>query len=283
MDGVIIVNKKKGMTSFDVSHKVGKILGTKKIGHTGTLDPLAEGVLVLCLGEATKIAELITSYDKEYIAGVKLGIDTDTYDIEGKVLKEIVIDKELDISSVLNSFKKTYLQEVPKYSAVKVNGKKLYEYARSGEEVILPKKEVTIYSIELLDKSLDTFKFKAHVSKGCYIRSIIHEIGEALGVGACMISLVRTKQGNISIEDAYTLEDIENGNYKLYSIDEVLDIPKIVVSEELEFKIKHGVVIDNKWDIKDKVLFVNKNNLLLGIYYNKDDKLKTWKNFHFEV
>lgn len=281
MDGVLVVNKKKGFTSFDVAHKVGKILGTKKIGHTGTLDPLAEGVLVLCLGEATKIAELITAYDKEYIAGVKLGIETDTYDSEGKVLKEVEVPDNLDIDGVLSTYKKTYLQEVPIYSSVKVNGKKLYEYARSGEEVELPKKEVTIYSIECLDKSKSTFTFKAHVSKGCYIRSIIHEIGLDLGVGASMTSLIRIKQGNISIEDAYTLEDIESGNYKLYSIDEMLDIPQVVVDKDLEFKIRNGVFLDNMWNILDKVLFINNNHELLGIYYRDNDLLKTWKNFHF--
>jgi len=282
MDGVLVVNKKKGMTSFDVARYVGKILGTRKIGHTGTLDPLAEGVLVLCLGEATKIAELITAYDKEYIAGVKLGIETDTYDIQGKILKEVKVPNNLDIDSLLKSYKKTYYQEVPIYSSVKVNGKKLYEYARAGEEVILPKKEVSIYSIECLDKNYDTFTFKAHVSKGCYIRSIIHEIGLDLGVGACMNSLIRTKQGNISLKEAYTLEDIEKGNYKLYSIDEVVEFPQIIVDKEIEKKIRNGVLVENKWNIEDKVLFMNKNKELLGIYYRDNNYLKTWKNFNFE-
>ena len=189
----------------------------------------------------------------------------------------------MDIEGVLSTYKKTYLQEVPIYSSVKVNGKKLYEYARYGEEVELPKKEVSIYSIECLDKSFDTFSFKAHVSKGCYIRSIIHEIGIDLGVGASMTSLIRIKQGNISIEDAYTLEDIENGNYKIYSIEEVLDYPHIVVDKELEFKIRNGVVIPNQWNIEDKVLFISSNHKLLGIYYREKDMLKTWKNFHFEA
>ena len=279
MDGVLVVNKKKGMTSFDVVKKVGQILGTKKIGHTGTLDPLAEGVLILCIGKATKIVELLTSYDKEYIAGVRLGIETDTYDIEGNIIKENTINRDYDIDSLLKKYQKTYLQEVPIYSAVKVNGKKLYEYARNKEDVNLPKKEVTIYSIECLSNEKDDFTFKVHVSKGCYIRSLIHEIGLDLGVGAVMTSLIRTKQGNVSIDEAYTLEDIERGNYKLYSIEEVLDYPQVVVDSKLEFIIKNGVLIDNLWNIKDKVLFFNQSHQLLGIYQINNEQLKTWKNF----
>ena len=279
MDGIIVVNKKKGMTSFDVVKKIGQILGTRKVGHTGTLDPLAEGVLLVCVGKACKIVELLVSYDKEYIAGVKLGLETDTYDIEGQVLKQSEVPKDLDIEKVLKSFQKTYLQEVPIYSAVKVNGKKLYEYARNNIEVELPKKEVTIKDIQLLSQKGDTFTFQAHVTKGCYIRSLIHDIGEKLGIGACMTSLTRTRQGRVSIDEAYTLEEIESGNYKIYSILEVLDYPQITVDKELEFKISNGVKIPNNWNIRDKVLFLNKDNKLLGIYEVDNQMLRTWKNF----
>lgn len=276
--GVIVVNKEKGVTSHDVVDHLRKIFGIKKIGHTGTLDPLAEGVLIVCIGEATKIVELITSYDKEYIAGVKLGIRTDTYDIEGRVLEEKKVEDNINILNVLNSYKKTYLQEVPIYSAVKVNGKKLYEYARSGEDVLLPKKEVTIKEIELLDKDNDTFTFRALVSKGCYIRSLINDIGNDLGIGAIMTSLKRTKQGIISIDDSYSVKDIINNNYKYYLIDEVLDYPVITVKKDVEKLISNGVRINNKWNIKDKVIFKNSNRLL-GIYELDNDKLKVWKNF----
>ncbi len=279
MNGVIVVNKEKGMTSFDVVHEIKQIFHTKKVGHTGTLDPLAEGVLIVCIGNATKIVELITAKDKEYIAEAKLGIKTDTLDTEG----EIVDKKEFNIDlleDTLNSYKKTYLQEVPIYSAVKVNGKKLYEYARNSIEVELPKKEVTIKEIELLSSSNDTFKFKCLVSKGCYIRSLINDIANSMNTYATMTSLVRTKQGKTTINESFTLEDIRNNNYKLYTIDEVLDYPVIEVDEYLEKKISNGMKIDNTFNIKDKVIFKNKNNKLLGIYEVDNKKLKTWKNFN---
>lgn len=278
--GVIIVNKEKDSTSFDIVNKISKLFGIKKVGHTGTLDPLAEGVLIICLGKATKIVELLTAEDKEYIAGVKLGIKTDSYDIEGKVLEEKQVPKNINLKDVLSLFKKTYLQEVPIYSAVKVNGKKLYEYARSNKKVELPKKEVTIKEIELLKEEKSEFTFKTLVTKGCYIRSLINDIGSYLECGAIMTSLVRTKQGNISIDDSYTIEDIEKGNFKLYKIEEVLDYPQVVVDKELEFKISNGMKIYNKWRIKDKVIFKNTNNKLLGIYEVDNQKLRVWKNFN---
>ena len=279
MNGVIVVNKEKGMTSFDVVHEIKKIFHTKKVGHTGTLDPLAEGVLIVCIGNATKIVELITAKDKEYIAEAKLGIKTDTLDTEGEIVDKKDFNIEL-LEDTLNSYKKTYLQEVPIYSAVKVNGKKLYEYARNGIEVELPKKEVTIKEIELLSSSNDTFKFRCLVTKGCYIRSLINDIATSMNTYATMTSLVRTKQGKTTINDAYTLEDIRNNNYKLYTIDEVLDYPVIEVDEYLEKKISNGMKIDNTFNIKDKVIFKNKDNKLLGIYEVDNKKLKTWKNFN---
>ena len=177
--GLIIVNKEKGYTSRDIVNIVGKVLDTKKIGHTGTLDPLATGVLVLGFNNATKIFELLFSDDKEYIAEVVMGYETDTLDIEGKVLKEDLNFNitEDNINDVLGSFKGTYMQEVPIYSAVKINGKKLYDYARNGEKVELPKREVCIKSIELLEFTNKSFTFKCTVSKGTYIRSLIREVG----------------------------------------------------------------------------------------------------------
>lgn len=277
--GIIILNKKKDYTSYDIVKILSHLYGLRKIGHTGTLDPLAEGVLIICIGNATKIEELITAEDKEYIAEVKLGIKTDTYDINGKIIEEKEIIEVPDIKSTLNSFNKTYLQEVPKYSAVKVNGKKLYEYARNNLEVELPKKEVTIKKIELLEQAKDTFKFKTLVSKGCYIRSLINDISNELNIPMTMTSLLRTKQGLATLDEAYTLEDIKNNRHKIYSIEDMIDFEKITVNKEDEFKISNGVPINNKWNIKDKVLFKNKNGKLLGIYENKDNKLFTWKNF----
>ena len=221
INGILLVNKPKGVTSRAVVNHVVRKLNIKKIGHTGTLDPLATGVLVLCIGRATKLAEKITAKDKEYLVTVQVGIETDTLDVTGKILKQ---KKDYSLSEdklkeTLNFFKGEYLQEVPKYSAVKVNGKRLYEYARAGLEVELPKKNVKIFSIELLDFNKDEFKFKVHVSKGTYIRSLIRDIGNKLSIPMCMKELVRTKQGEYLLEDCYTSEEIEKDKYKIIAID----------------------------------------------------------------
>ncbi|MBQ2909186.1 MAG: tRNA pseudouridine(55) synthase TruB [Bacilli bacterium] len=277
--GIILVNKEKDMTSFDVVNEISHLFGIKRVGHTGTLDPLAEGVLLVAIGKATKVVELLTATYKEYIATVKLGIKTDTLDITGKVLEQNEVPNLENLDEVLNSFKKTYLQEVPIYSAVKVNGKKLYEYARNNEQVELPKKTVTIKEIELLDKTEDTFKFKTLVSKGCYIRSLINDIGNELNTYATMTELTRTKQGKVSIEETKTLKDIKNGNFKIYEIDEVLEIPVIVVDSVQEQKIRTGQKINNDYNIKEKVIFKDQNNFILGIYESKEGLLSVWKNF----
>lgn len=277
--GVLYINKPKGITSFDVVNEISHLFGIKRVGHTGTLDPLAEGVLIIAIGKATKIVDLLTAEDKEYIAGVKLGIKTDTYDIEGKVIAKKEVPNNINLEETLKSFRKTYLQEVPIYSAVKVNGKKLYDYARKNEKVELPKKEVTIKEIELLESNKQTFTFKALVTKGCYIRSLINDIGEKLNTYATMTSLVRTKQGKIHLEETNTLEDIKNLEYKLYKIEDVLSYPIVRVNEELAFKISNGIKIENKWKISDKVIFKDDKNCLLAIYQKDSDKLIPWKGF----
>ena len=280
MNGLIVVNKEKGYTSRDVVNIVGKTLGIKKIGHTGTLDPLAEGVLVLTIGKATKIGELLTCCYKEYVADAVLGILTDSLDITGNVLDKKEIPKDIDIETVLQQYKKTYLQEVPSYSAVKVAGKKLYEYARNNEEVILPKKEVTIKEIKLLDKTDKYFSFSCLVSKGCYIRSLIRDIGSSLNNYATMTKLTRVKQGKFSIESAYTLNEFLNGKFGVLSIEDVLDYKVVQVDDITEIKINNGQKLENTYKIEDKVIFKNMNGKILGIYEKFDDnKLKTWKNF----
>ena len=168
---------------------------------------------------------------------------------------------------------------MPIYSAVKVKGKKLYEYARENKPVELPKKEVTIKEISLLETDRNTFIFKALVSKGCYIRSLIRDIGESLDTYATMTNLTRTKQGKYTLTDAYTLEDISSGNFNLLKIEDVLDYPKIVADEKLSFKIKSGQKLKNEYNIKDKVIFIDQNNKLLGIYQVENEDLKVWKNF----
>ena len=287
MDGIVLINKEKNCTSRDVVNQVSKILKTKKIGHTGTLDPIATGVLVLCIGKATKLVEVITSYDKEYEAEVILGIKTDTKDITGKILKEekAIISKE-NIEECLKKMIGTYNQTVPIYSAVKINGKKLYEYARNNEEIELPKRKVTIKELKLIsdityEKEKTKFKIKCHVSKGTYIRSLIEDIATNLNTIGTMENLKRTKQGNFQIANANTIKDIENNKFKIYPIEEILEkFDKIEMTNDLYFKIKNGSIIKNNYN-HDIVAFT-KNNKVIAIYkeYSKDKTLlKPWKMF----
>lgn len=282
MNGVIVVNKPKGITSRDVVNEVVKYLGTKKVGHTGTLDPLATGVLVLCIGKATKLVEILTSNDKEYIATVKLGILTDTLDTYGTIIKKenVKLDRNKLIEA-LNSFVGTYNQEVPLYSAVKINGKKLYEYARENKTVDLPKRMVEIKDIKLLEFNNNSYKFKVMVSKGTYIRSLIKDINDKLGIIGVMSDLQRTRQGKFSIDDAYDLENIKNGNFKVLSITDVVKDKKcVIIDDNLYNIIKNGGLINNVYN-KDLITFIY-NNEVIAIYkiYDKDNtKLKPYKIF----
>ena len=289
MNGILLINKGENYTSRDVVNKVGKILGTKKVGHTGTLDPLATGVLVLCLGSATKLNEILTSTYKEYEAEITLGLLTDTLDITGNELKEekVNVNKE-QILEALNKMTGKYVQEVPIYSAVKVNGRKLYEYARAGESVELPKREVDIKELELIGNIKYTdnktiFNIRCLVSKGTYIRALVNDIANSLNTIGVMSKLTRTKQGKFKLENCYKIEDIESGNYKLISIAEALNnFPKVVVDGYLENLIKNGAVINDEWK-QEHILFIDKNNCLLALYksYDKDkNKLKPWKMFN---
>lgn len=276
--GVLLVNKEKDMTSRDVVNEVSRILGIKKIGHTGTLDPMAEGVLVLTIGRATKLGELLTAYEKEYIAEVKVGVKTDTLDITGNILEEKHIDEKIDYENLLKKFPKKYNQEVPIYSAVKVNGKKLYEYARKNENVDLPKKEVIIKKIELLEENKEIFKFKCLVSKGTYIRSLIRDLGNQIDKNFTMLSLVRTKQGDFTINNAYTLKEIKDNKFKILSINEVLNYyPVIKVDNKLKKKIINGCKINNDYNIENMVLFKDKNDNLIAIYKKEGSNLKIFK------
>lgn len=281
-NGILIVNKPSGITSRDVVNIVGKTLNTKKVGHTGTLDPMATGVLVLCLGNALKVCEIITANDKEYIAKVILGIETETLDTTSPIIntKKTNITKE-EIEKVLNSFKGIYLQEVPKYSAVKINGKKLYEYAREGKEIELPKKMVTIYDIQLISdityyNDTTSFYIKTTVSKGTYIRSLIRDIGYKLNTYGCMDSLERTRQGIFNIDNSYTLEEIKNNNYKLLSIEESLpNIPLVEVDNKTLFKIRNGVKL-KKFFTGDMAIIKDKNKVV-AIYKNDLNESKLFK------
>ena len=281
MDGILVVDKPKDYTSRDIVNIVSKKLQTKKVGHTGTLDPLATGVLVLCIGKATKLVDLLAS-SKEYIAEVTLGICTDTLDITGSILKEEKAHISKDkITDALKQMVGTYKQEVPLYSAVKVGGKKLYEYARNNQKVVLPKKEVTIYALELIDnikyeKNKTIFKIKCHVSHGTYIRALINDLANKLGTLGVMSDLRRIKNNHFTINDAYTLDDIESGNYKIIPIKDALtSYPNITIDDKMAFKIKNGQVIDNIYH-QDLVVFLNKQEVL-AIYKNDNDKLKVYK------
>lgn len=283
MDGIIVINKPKGYTSRDVVNIVGKALHTTQIGHTGTLDPMATGVLVLCVGKATKMVELLTSESKEYEVELKLGFETDTLDMEGIVLREENVPNltKEKIEETLNQFLGFQKQEVPIYSAIKVNGKKLYEYARNNQAVELPIKDITIYDIELISYQKDTIRFKTYVSKGTYIRSLVRDIAYKLGTVGTMTALNRTKQGMFSIEDAYTIEDIKNNAYKIQKIEESLPIIKIQVEDETIFKIKNGQILDRFFK-DDMAMLMDSHHHPLAIYktYEKDTKkVKPYKVF----
>lgn len=284
MNGILIVNKETGYTSRDVVNIVSKVLGTKKVGHTGTLDPMASGVLVLCVGNALKLCEMLTNHDKEYIAGITLGIETDTLDMEGTVLSTEIVDIDKNkIIDAVNSFKGSYMQEVPKYSAVKVNGKKLYEYARNGIDVELPSKMVNIENIEIIDDIVYEdgkvyFKIRTTVSKGTYIRSLVRDIGAKLGVPAVMNSLVRNRLGEFDIKDAYSIDDIKEDNFELISILDAIDIQKIMVDEKLAFKIRNGVIVDSFFE-GDKAFILDNDDNLIAIYENIDGMARVYKMF----
>ena len=269
---ILVINKEKDLTSRDVVNKLCKLLHTKKIGHTGTLDPMATGVLVCLTDKHTKLVDILTSTYKEYIAEIKLGIKTDTLDITGTVTYKnedynINLNK---INKVFSMFKGKYMQEVPMYSAVRVNGKRLYEYARKDMEIYdLPKREVEIKELELLDYHDDIIKFRCVVSKGTYIRSLIRDICGKLNVYGTMNSLIRTKQGKFKIEDSYTLEDIESNNYQSLSLKDVLDLKEIELDNNLYKKVINGNILELKYegyilfqkDKQDVALYYFENNI----------------------
>lgn len=265
INGLIVVNKPEGYTSRDVVNKLNHIFGTKKIGHTGTLDPIATGVLVCCIGSYTKLVNHLTSYDKEYIAEIKLGIKTDTEDITGNVIEE---DYNYDVNSdmilkVFKEFPKTYNQVVPKYSAVKINGKKLYEYARENIDIELPKREVNIYSLELLEFNNGIIKFKTKVSKGTYIRSLIEDLCTKLNVLGTMNSLIRTKQGNFDINMAVDLFDIDEHTH-LLKTEEFLDVNTYTLNKKLYDLVINGNML--KISISNGYYNLIYNNELIALY-----------------
>lgn len=284
MEGIIVIDKPKGITSFDVIRVLRKTLKEKRIGHTGTLDPLATGVLVVCVGRGTKLAQDIEGYEKEYFADLELGYKTDTYDIEGKIL-----EKKENFSITREEFEnevKKYIGEIeqvpPMYSAIKVNGKKLYELAREGIEIERKARKVKIDEIEILNFDGKKAKLRCKVSKGTYIRSLIYDIGEGLGTFATMTGLRRSMVGEENLERAYTLKDIEekvleNDYSFLISVENYFRFKKVSIENEQDLKLfKNGQRCRKKIENgKYRVYFKNEfiglgevnNNLLKGYKY----------------
>lgn len=291
MEGILPLYKPAGLTSHDCVFKLRKILKTKKVGHTGTLDPDVTGVLPICVGRATKVAEYITDAGKAYEGEVTLGISTETEDASGAIVEETpvgrVISRE-EILSVLQSLTGEIVQVPPMYSAVKVNGKKLYEYARSGQEVERPSRKVTIYKLELLDGRTEfagekiSFRFRAECSKGTYIRTLAVMIGERLGYPAHMSWLERVRSASFSLEDCLTFSDIEDLMAKgeiekaLLPLESaLLHLPKYTISDTLAEKVKNGMrlpIPEQLMDIDGPIAVEGGDGKALAIYSRHPEK-----------
>ena len=276
MDGIILINKEKGLTSRDVVNKISKKLQIKKVGHAGTLDPIATGLLVIGVGKGTKILDLLTLDQKEYIATVSIGFKTDTYDITGNITEENYnyhLDED-KLKNVLDSFKGSYNQEVPRFSAVKIDGKKLYEYARKQIDIELPKRLVTIYKIELLTYNDSEFTFKVLVSKGTYIRSLIHDISLKLNIPMTMKELIRTKSGKFLLENSNLIDD----NYNYIPIDKALDFKIIELEDEILLKkVRNGNKINLPYN--DIFITLKFKDDVLAIYKKEKFEYKSFKVF----
>ncbi len=253
-DGMINVYKERGFTSHDVVAKLRGILHQKKIGHTGTLDPDAVGVLPVCLGKGTKLCDMITDHDKTYTAKMQLGVTTDTQDISGTVIRESDVSVSVrDVEEMILSFVGDYMQVPPMYSAVKIGGKKLYEIARQGREIERPARPVTIFSIRDIAIDLPFVTMTVTCSKGTYIRTLCHDIGEKLGCGACMTELTRTAVGEFGIDGAKPLSYIEEAVQQhpedigglLIPVEKMLDgLPRLMtVSAEADKLLQNGNIL----------------------------------------
>ncbi|MBD9008963.1 MAG: tRNA pseudouridine(55) synthase TruB [Clostridiales bacterium] len=290
MNGIININKPLGMTSHDVVGRLRRILGIKKIGHTGTLDPDASGVLPMCIGRATKTADMLTAQNKQYIAEVTLGSATTTLDASGEVTEtsEVNVD-ECDIQSVVTEFVGDIMQIPPMYSAIKIDGKRLYELAREGVEVERKPRPVTIEKIEILGIDLENKKFsmKVDCSKGTYIRTLCDDIGRRLGCLAHMSALIRTRSGRFCIDDAYTLDEVEKmageGDMSfLVPIDKVFEeLPKLILSSRRAKLMCNGVRISAQGIIDGEAYRVyDESGSFLTISEAENGQLKILKTFY---
>jgi len=289
MNGVINVNKPAAMTSFDVIAILRKTLNMKKIGHTGTLDPDATGVLPVCVGKATKLVEMLTANNKQYEAEVKLGIITDTQDISGNVIKssEINICYE-DIINAVNGFIGEQKQIPPMYSAIKIGGKKLYELAREGKTAEREPREITISNISVtsFNKQDNTFEMIVDCSKGTYIRTLANDIGEKLGCGAALSKLNRTMSGRFSLDNAYTLDQISEMVKKdnlsfMIPLDEVMDeYEKVILAEKNAYKLRNGIPINVEGlEFGKEYRIYDETKIFLAIARKEKENLKILKTF----
>lgn len=283
MDGVLLLDKPAGMTSHDCVNIARKVLKTKKVGHTGTLDPNVTGVLPLCIGRATKISQFLTANEKEYLGEVTLGFSTTTEDADGEMVDRQFVEGEIteeDVKSVFNEMMGPSIQVPPMYSAVKVNGKKLYEYARAGIEVERPKREVTIENLELTsqitktDDGLVKFSFRVRGSKGLFVRTVAVTIGEKLGYPAHMSYLRRVASGPFKIESCLTMEEFkqraEQGTLTLMSIEEAMSaFPSVTVDAWVEKLVRNGVQLHHdqvKQTASSPVASFSRDGKCLAVY-----------------
>lgn len=274
MNGIIIVNKPKGFTSQDVVSKVKKILNIKKAGHTGTLDPLATGVLPVLLGNYTKLSKYLIEHDKVYRAKIQFGEKRDTGDLEGKVMETSSqrVESASKIEDVLKSMIGKQMQVPPMYSAIKVNGKKLYEYARAGEKVDIPAREIEIYQLNLVDfnEKMQILEIEIKCSKGTYIRTLCEDISEKLGTVGFMLELVRTQVEKFKIEEALTLEEIEEKKNKLEKylrkIEDIFqEFPRIDLPVEKQNLFFNGVKLRGFESYSEAVYNIYINHSYIGL------------------
>ena len=286
MNGVILINKEKGISSFGVVAKIRKILNIKKVGHSGTLDPNATGLLPILIGNGTKISKYLIEHDKTYIAKLKFGIKTDTADSEGEVIKkdDFKLNKKNEdlYKNVFNSFIGKSTQIPPIYSAIKVDGKKLYEYARKNEEVEIKPREIEIYNIKIISINYDEneIDFEVSCSKGTYIRTLCEDIAKKLETCGYMKELKRTRIDNFKLEDAITLEELEqNKDNEEYLKNNIISIEKV-------FENKNRISLNQRktelflngvkltYNLEDDIYLVYSNNKFIGLGKVKDNLLK---------
>ena len=288
MNGILNIYKPTGMTSFDVVRTIRKISNVKKVGHAGTLDPEASGVLPVCIGKGTKAIDYIMGDFKIYETELKLGIVTDTYDREGKILRESEITaSEDEIIQVINSFVGEIKQVPPMYSALKVNGKKLYELARAGIEIEREARSIVIYDIDIMDIKIPYVKFRVKCSKGTYIRSLCYDIGELLKCGGMMWNLQRTATGQFHIEDAINIEDLnkENIDQHIMPIEKAFQKnTKITIEDRFIKLLLNGVVVKDKaltckFEVDCTYSIYNNENDFIGIAERSNEGIRLIKSF----